>query len=203
MTQNPDRRSMLQGLAALFGTSALAACGDPGAPARTPIARGQISYPIGDPRNGAAEGRYTAAAKAFVSRLANAIVPDTDTPGAVAAGVPARLELVLTKWMDREGRRLWLTNLDAVEADLAGRLGEPVASADDAALTQAVAALDEAAFAENSPVAWPYRGLKAEIVGAYYTTEIGCTEELRYEPVPGDWKACVPFSQIGRTWAVG
>jgi hypothetical protein len=36
----------------------------------------------------------------------------------------------------------------------------------------------------------------------YYTSEPGATQELRHEPVPGRYQACVPLSEIGRAWAV-
>jgi hypothetical protein len=36
----------------------------------------------------------------------------------------------------------------------------------------------------------------------YYTSEVGATEELKYIAVPGRWDACVPFSEVGRAWAV-
>jgi len=36
----------------------------------------------------------------------------------------------------------------------------------------------------------------------YYTSEVGATKELRYAQVPGHYRGCVPFSEVGRTWAV-
>ncbi len=35
----------------------------------------------------------------------------------------------------------------------------------------------------------------------YYTSEVGATEELRYEHVPGRYDGCVPVEELGRAWA--
>jgi len=46
-----------------------------------------------------------------------------------------------------------------------------------------------------------YRDIKQTIATAYYMSELGATEELHYEPVPGEWRGDVPFSEIGKAWA--
>ena len=35
----------------------------------------------------------------------------------------------------------------------------------------------------------------------YFTSKPGATITLRYDPVPGDFKGCVPMKEIGRAWA--
>jgi hypothetical protein len=35
----------------------------------------------------------------------------------------------------------------------------------------------------------------------YFTSEVGATQVLRYEPVPGFYDGCIPFEEVGRTWA--
>lgn len=47
-----------------------------------------------------------------------------------------------------------------------------------------------------------FRTMKELTVVGYYTSEVGATVELRHEAVPGRYEGCVPFSRIGRTWAV-
>lgn len=46
-----------------------------------------------------------------------------------------------------------------------------------------------------------YKDLKSSIGAAYYMSEPGATEELNYDPVPGDFKGCIPFSEVGKAWA--
>ena len=56
-----------------------------------------------------------------------------------------------------------------------------------------------AAFASNG---WGWRKLKELILIAYYWSEIGATQELRYELAPGVWEAKVPIGPDTRAWAL-
>jgi hypothetical protein len=47
-----------------------------------------------------------------------------------------------------------------------------------------------------------FRTMKELTLIGYYTSEPGATKELRHVPVPGRYEGCVPFTKIGRTWAV-
>ena len=46
---------------------------------------------------------------------------------------------------------------------------------------------------------------KKIIIESYFLTEVGATQVLKYNGpsvVLGEYKGCVPFSEIGRTWAI-
>jgi gluconate 2-dehydrogenase gamma chain len=47
-----------------------------------------------------------------------------------------------------------------------------------------------------------FRMMKELTLLGYYTSEAGATRELRHAAVPGRYDGCVPFTAIGRTWAV-
>jgi hypothetical protein len=47
-----------------------------------------------------------------------------------------------------------------------------------------------------------FRMMKELTLLGYYTSEAGATRELLHAPVPGRYEGCVPFTAIGRTWAV-
>jgi gluconate 2-dehydrogenase gamma chain len=47
-----------------------------------------------------------------------------------------------------------------------------------------------------------FRTMKELTIVGYYTSEVGATVELRHEAVPGRFEGCVPFTEIGRAWAV-
>jgi hypothetical protein len=36
----------------------------------------------------------------------------------------------------------------------------------------------------------------------YFTSEVGATQVLRYDPVPGAYHGCIPFEEVGKTWAI-
>lgn len=65
------------------------------------------------------------------------------------------------------------------------------------------APVDENAAGSTETSRAPFmRSMKELTLVGYYTSEAGATQELRHEPVPGRYEGCVPFSEIGRTWAV-
>ena len=35
----------------------------------------------------------------------------------------------------------------------------------------------------------------------YFTSEIGCTQALRYEAVPGRYEGCIPYTKGDKAWA--
>ena len=45
-----------------------------------------------------------------------------------------------------------------------------------------------------------YSTFKGLVLTGYYTSKIGASEELAYDPIPGQYHE-IPFSDIGRRWA--
>lgn len=137
-----------------------------------------------------------------LSAVCERIVPATDTPGAGAAGVPQSIDKALVDWAvpsDAEKLRAGLGKLDA---DAQARHGRPYAlllvADQDALLAQAEA--ESRTQPAGTPLHW-FPMLRELVTGAYFTSEIGATQALRYDPVPGAYRGCVPLREIGRAWA--
>jgi len=47
-----------------------------------------------------------------------------------------------------------------------------------------------------------FRMLQGMTKQVYFTSEVGATQFLKYDPVPGAYKGCVPLSEVGGTWAL-
>jgi len=124
---------------------------------------------------------------AFADRLAELVIPATDTPGAAAAGVAGFMLLAL----DHGIGDLEPAMLDAVDRTLKEAGGQPFLSLPATTQTGLLEALDRRAYADKPAVGSPehaWRRLKAAIVAGYYTSEIGASQELVYEPVPGAFR---------------
>lgn len=163
---------------------------------------------------------YTAEELAAVAALADAIIPATDTPGALEAGVPATLDALMRTWASDATQQGHRTAIAMVSARLNELAGSDFTKLSSDQRNAAVAALDAEAYAggapptamsivskgpgftpEGQPVAIQYRALKSLIAQAYYASEAGATKELHYLNVPGKWIADAPLSQVGPTWA--
>jgi len=46
-----------------------------------------------------------------------------------------------------------------------------------------------------------YARFKELLMSAYYLSEVGATQELRLEEVPGPFRGDIPVSEVGRSWA--
>ena len=137
----------------------------------------------------------------LVGTIAERIVPETDTPGARAAEVHLFIDKMLADHYPAEERERVLAGLAEVDATARRTCGRPFirCSADEqlAILSRA----DQEAFTDRGQPHW-FRTIKELTVLGYYTSEIGATQELKHVAVPGRFDPCVPFEQIGRTWAV-
>lgn len=122
---------------------------------------------------------------ALADRLSDLVIPETDTPGAAAAGVGAFVLLAL----DRGMSDLQPVMLERVRAALDASAGGDFMKASRDRQVATLTAFDLAAYAGTRPAAetpeFAWRRIKSAICGGYYTSEIGATRELVYEPVPG------------------
>jgi Gluconate 2-dehydrogenase subunit 3 len=125
----------------------------------------------------------------LADRLCDLVIPATDTPGASAAGVAAFLLLVL----DREMSDLTPGMLTTVTAVLNGDAGGEFLKVPVERQAQLLGAFDQRAYLGGRPSLdspeYAWRRMKAAIVAGYYTSEIGASKELVYEPVPGGFRS--------------
>lgn len=168
------RREFIQGLiVSVGGASALSACGG----LATLSSSGSF---------------YTASERALVSRLSDLIIPRTETPGALDANVPGYLDGLMTEWASDETRSAHREALQGLAARLDAATGNFLEASDDEA-ESALSALDAAAF-DGADGLSGYRSLKAYITQAYFATEEGAVQELKWVAVPGRWEPSVDIN---------
>jgi hypothetical protein len=127
-----------------------------------------------------------------VMAMVDQIMPETDTPGALAANVHEFADLVLTEFVEDADRQAFLQGLADLDARCAAAHGKPF---DECSGAQQLAVLqglqDEASAAPPGEMAEPFiRQAKSLTLWGYYTSEIGMTEEVHYELIPGTLPGC-------------
>jgi hypothetical protein len=187
---NFDRRDMFKGLLAISAAGALAACG--GAQGTDP------SQDAGNSETGS--GFFNTSELALISALADTMIPTREAPGAVAAGVPDTLQALATEWGDDGFRTYWRDGLSTLKAALAKPSGSEFETLSAQQREATLSAYDASVFDGEIEDGF-YRDFKSTLVQAYYMSEPGATEELAYEPVPGEWIGCVPLAEFPKTWA--
>lgn len=138
-------------------------------------------------------------------RLCDLVIPATDTPGAVGAGVPAFVEVALEHGIRDSSAELFAEFSRALDR----RAGTDFASLPADRAHAQLDEIDRAAFARVDKTSatdvddavrhWPT--LKALIVAGYFTSEVGAAQELRYELVPGTFEPDVPLDANPRAFS--
>jgi gluconate 2-dehydrogenase gamma chain len=135
---------------------------------------------------------------ALLEQISEVMIPTTDTPGAIAAGVPAFIRDLLRDWGSRESRAEISGVLEAIEQRTWAKHGSGFLELPDSQRLQIMRAYDEQAVTNHDAA---YRKFKQMVLLGYYHSEIGATQELRFELVPGAWRSCLPLNEIGRASA--
>lgn len=137
--------------------------------------------------------------------LAEAIIPTTDTPGAIDAGVPQYIEMMLQHFTPPEEVGVFRAQLHWVSSWLSGQDARMLGDVNEEKRNAFLGALDDQAFragtSHEAPPGEPalFAILKPLTVAGYYTSEIGATQELH--PMPFAPYKDLPFDEIGKTWA--
>jgi gluconate 2-dehydrogenase gamma chain len=136
---------------------------------------------------------------ALLEQVADVMIPPTDTPGALAAGVPEFIRQMLADWASRQTHAQILAVLDTIEKQAWNRFGAPFLALPAERRLEVLRAVDAESVARQDAA---YGKFKWLVLVGYYHSEPGATQELRYELVPGAWRACLPLAEVGRAAAV-
>lgn len=144
------------------------------------------------------------AQRAQIAVLAERVIPRTDTPGAIDAGVPAFIEQILTRWYTDTEYRIFMQGLDTLEQQAQQRFGNAYAACNEEQQNlllaeQEVHARDQQrlhpppqASAADKPLidqeAPFFSKLKELVVVGYYTSEVAAQSEMVYLPIPNAYR---------------
>ena len=137
---------------------------------------------------------------ARVAAIAEQIIPETDTPGARAAGVHRFIDTMLPGYpaSEREAFLAGLAEVDARANRASGRAFVQLSPAEQRAVLEPLDA-DAYRGAASRPF---FRTMKELTLLGYYSSEVGATRELKYARIPGRFDGCVPLATVGRAWSV-
>lgn len=192
------RRELLKLSALLFGSGMSASL------SRAVLAGAEVP-------TGLAASKFGEAERIAVEHLCDMIIPITDTPGALEAGVPDFVASIIFDWYSEAERTVFFDGLRALDSHCLANGTMPFFQASDAARESALREQERLAQSYKPPPALLqppaedaeapfFSRLKALVVLGYYTSKIGATQELIYMPIPGEYRGDVDFSEMGRQW---
>jgi hypothetical protein len=144
-----------------------------------------------------------------VVAMMDQIIPATDTPGAKGARVNEFIDVILTEWADAEERKNFLEGLAGVDKQTNDLFGKNFVDASPAQQVTLLRSMDESVAAQrtrrmrhgNTIPEERDKQLRGEFfnvfkgitVHGYYTSEIGFSQELNLQIIPGAQHGCVPL----------
>ena len=146
---------------------------------------------------------------AIVVAMIDLLIPATDTPGAKAARVNEFMDVILTDWATVEERARFLAGLDDVDTQANALFGKSFLEASPAQQSAMLQVLDDSVDWLHSRPSHPavspdrdfnqlrgefFRSFKLVTIHGYYTSEIGQTQELKREIIPGAFHGCAPVT---------
>ena len=136
---------------------------------------------------------------ATVTRIVDIVIPETDTPGAVSAGVPQFIDLLLSEWASVERQQAYAAGLCMIDARARQAGAGSFMDMEPSDQVDLLQTLDREAFADGAPNTF-FRQFKKLLLFAYFSSEPGATQALRYDPFPGDYQPCLPLGDDDRAW---
>ena len=155
---------------------------------------------------------FTSAQRKIVAAAAEIIIPRTDTPGAIDAGVPRFIELMASDWMNEQEQAVFAAGLADLETRIPEQYGATFDQLNSAQQQEILQALEDAAkdspwydfgnvlrdFISDAPFICQ---LKELTVWGFFTSEVGATQVLRYDAMPMEFDGDIPLSPQDSSWA--
>lgn len=149
----------------------------------------------------------------IIAAMSEVVMPRTDTPGAIDAGVPGFVELMAADWFNDEERAIFLAGLADIETRIPIEYGASFDQLDGAQQLAVMEALEDEAsdsswydfanvqrdFISDAPFICQ---LKELTIWGFFTSEIGGSQVLRYSAMPMYFDGDVPLSPDDSSWLV-
>ncbi|WP_339719200.1 gluconate 2-dehydrogenase subunit 3 family protein [uncultured Paraglaciecola sp.] len=189
-----NRRLFMKKMVALFGattaTAVLSGCS-------APVAKQFAMQRPNLPKNGKLFSEHELT---VLYSLCETILPKTDTPSAVEAGchefVPHQLQHCHSKQQQDDCIHI----INAVELVANREFGQSFVLLQAPHQQQLLVDFETNSMSTESEKG-QFRFLKALIVFGYFTSEIGVTKALNYQPVPGGFVGSIPANSETKSWS--
>ena len=139
---------------------------------------------------------------ALVRELGEIIIPTTDTPGAIAAGVHEFINHFAVYCANAAEQQALLSGLKRINESAQTRLSKSFLTASKTQQIELLTKMEQAADGFTAADRQFFKQFKALVTFGYYTSEIGATQELAYLAIPGGYKGNFKFKDVGKAWAL-
>lgn len=150
--------------------------------------------------------------RAIIAAMTDIVIPRTETPGAVDAGVPQFIELMASDWFNDQEKSIFMTGIIELETRIPKEYG---ASFDKLTTKQQLSIMEDMEDAASDADWYSFANVLREFISdapficqikeltiwGFFTSEIGATQALRHEPMPMHFDGDIPLTATDSSWA--
>lgn len=120
----------------------------------------------------------------FLNEVGETILPQTDTPGAKEANVGAFMAVVVRDCYTPENQKIFIEGMDKINTLSENRYKKSFVACSEPQRTELLSKLDQ------EEVDY-FKLIKNLTLTGYYTSQVGATQFLKYNPAPGYYDGCI------------
>lgn len=148
----------------------------------------------------------------FLSSFVDFLLPKTETLGGLDVKADIFIDLMYAKTYDQASQKEVVADIEKFNSDCQAKYGKVFSELSEED-KKAVFEEHEAnspkfpkkvwggAVGPREPVSF-YRSLKSTVLWAYFSSEEIGKNVLSYDPIPGEYRGCMPLSEVGNTWSL-
>jgi hypothetical protein len=157
---------------------------------------------------------FTDSQRKIVAAMCEVIIPRTETPGAIDAGVPRFIELMAAGWLNEDERQIFDAGIREIELRIPQEYGDSFERLSAGEQLEIMQDLEDSAsdspwyefanvereFMSDAPFICQ---LKELTIWGFFTSEAGSKQVLRYNPMPMHFDGNTPLDPDDSSWAGG
>ena len=141
----------------------------------------------------------------FLDEVAETIIPKTNTPGAKEAESGKFIALYATDCYSEADKETVFQGIYKLNATSNAKYGKEFIEITNTQKQELLTIIDAEAKKHNlqnqQQSIHYFTMMKQLILLAFFTSEFGVTQVLRYNPVPGKYEGCIPYKKGETSWA--
>jgi hypothetical protein len=148
---------------------------------------------------------FTDADRALLDEIGDTIIPVTDIPGAKAVNIGAFMTMMVNDCYNDKQHAVFAEGLGKINDACKAKCGCTFSESTPAQRTDLLNALDteqktyQKTKAKDDPSHY-FRMMKELTLLGYFSSELGCTQAVKYIEVPGAYHGDVPYKKGDRAW---
>jgi len=193
--QEKSRRRFLKGLTTMFGGAAIGSM----------LTGNAISVAMAYvPNNNdiLTDGKvFKKAQLMLLKQICVIVIPETETPGAAEVDTHGFIDNQLFHCHTKPQQEKAIEVLNLIDRAAEKHFSTQFIKLSDDQQFQLLTELDLGVKRFDQTQRKSFKALKQFICFGYYTSEVGATQELRYDPVPGGFKGSISYESSESSWA--